>query len=169
MVPPRVPPCSEAQQAEGVREETLSLPPMPKGACQTVIEGPAARLAETDHVLQIEPGLTAALLHDIEQGGAKDALPLLAFTLERLYLEYGGDGDIRLSEYRQLGGIKGSIDAAVEGGLQAADTDPAVPRDRTARQALLRRALIPWPAGIVPSMPAGRARTWWCRRPPRRG
>ena len=95
-----------APALEGVRQETLSLPPMPKGAYQTVIEGPAARLAETDRALKIEPALTAALLADVEQGGAKDALPLLAFTLERLYVEHGGDGDLRLSEYRQIGGIK---------------------------------------------------------------
>jgi tetratricopeptide (TPR) repeat protein len=147
-----------AAALEGVRQETLSLPPMPKGAYQTVIEGPAARLADTNRPLKIEPGLTAALLHDVEEGGAKDALPLLAFTLERLYLEHGGDGDLRLSEYRQIGGIKGSIDAAVEGALRAADADPAVPRDHAAREALLRRALIPWLAGIDPETGAPRRR-----------
>ena len=147
-----------APALDGVRQETLSLPPLPKGAYQTVIEGPAARLAETRRPLKIEPALTAALLADVEQGGAKDALPLLAFTLERLYLEHGGDGDLRLSEYRQLGGIKGSIDAAVEGALRAADADPAVPRDRAAREALLRRALIPWLAGIDPETGAPRRR-----------
>ena len=84
--------------------------------------------------------------------------PLLAFTLERLYLEHGGDGDLRLAEYRELGGIKGSIEAAVEGALKAADADPAVPRDRAAREALLRRALIPWLAGIDPETGAPRRR-----------
>ena len=59
---------------------------MPRGAYQTVIEGPAKRLAESDRVLTVEPALTAALLADIEEGGGKDALPLLAFTLERLYV-----------------------------------------------------------------------------------
>src|SRR5690606_36238812 len=103
-----------APALEGVRQETLSLPPMPRGAYQTVIEGPAARLRDTARALRIEPALTAALLADIEEGGGKDALPLLAFTLERLYLEYGGDGDLTLAEYEQLGRIRGSIDAAVE-------------------------------------------------------
>ena len=77
-----------------------------------MIEGPARRLADSDRPLQIEPALTSALLKDIDEGGAKDALPLLAFTLERLYVEHGGDGDLRLSEYRHLGGIRGSIEAA---------------------------------------------------------
>ena len=128
--------------------QPFSLPPMPRGAYQTVIEGPAKRLADTPRALAIEPALTGALLADIEDGGGKDALPLLAFTLERLYLEYGGNGTLTLAEYRELGGISGSIEAAVEGALHAADGDPAVPEERAARLALLRRALIPWLAGI---------------------
>ncbi len=36
-------------------------------------------------------------------GGTKDALPLLAFTLERLYTDYGADGDLQLGEYEKLG------------------------------------------------------------------
>jgi tetratricopeptide (TPR) repeat protein len=147
-----------APALDGVRQETLSLPPLPRGAYQIVIEGPAARLAETRRSLKIEPALTAALLADVEQGGAKDALPLLAFTLERLFLEHGGDGDLRFSEYRDIGGIKGSIDAAVDGALRAADANPSVPKDRAAREALLRRALIPWLAGIDPETGAPRRR-----------
>ena len=97
--------------------QPFSLPPMPRGAYQTVIEGPARRLADTPRMLKVEPALTAGLLADIEDGGGKDALPLLAFTLERLYLEYGGSGTLTLAQYRALGGIKGSIEAAVEGRL----------------------------------------------------
>lgn len=147
-----------APALEGIRQSTLSLPPMPKGAYQTVIEGPAARLRDTERALVVEPALTAALLSDVEAGGGKDSLPLLAFTLERLYIEHGGDGDLNLSEYHQLGGIRGSIEAAVERALQRADGDPAVPRDRAARLALLRRALIPWLAGVDPETNAPRRR-----------
>ena len=118
-----------APALEGLNPQTFSLPPMPRGAYQTVIEGPAKRLAESDRVLTVEPALTAALLADIEEGGGKDALPLLAFTLERLYVEYGGGGALTLAQYRELGGISGSIEAAVEGALKAAAGDPAVPRD----------------------------------------
>ena len=130
---------------------------MPKGAYQEVIEGPARRLTNR-RSLKIEPQLTSALLTDIEAGGAKDALPLLAFTLERLYLEYGGDGDLKLSEYEQLGRIKGAIEAAVERAFSAADSDPTIPRDRQARLVLLRRGLIPWLAGIDPDTAAPRRR-----------
>jgi WD40 repeat protein len=147
-----------ATQLESINAQTFSLPPLARGAYQTVIEGPAARVCNTRRALTIEPALTAALLTDIETGGGKDALPLLAFTLERLYLEHGGDGNLKLSEYRQIGGIGGSIEAAVEQALKNADYDDAVPKDRVARLALLRRALIPWLAGIDPETGSPRRR-----------
>jgi WD40 repeat protein len=135
---------------EGISQQTLSLIPMPRGAYQAVIEGPAARLKETDRPLVIEPGLTQAVLSDIEEGGGRDALPLLAFTLERLYLEYGGRGRLTLKDYDALGRIKGSIEAAIEHAFRAADNDSRIPRNRDARLTLLRRGLIPWLAGIDP-------------------
>ena len=139
-----------AKALEGVKQDAMSLPPLPRGSYADVIEGPARRLKDTPRALKIEPALTLALLTDIEAGGAKDALPLLAFTLERLYVEYGGDGDLSLSEYDQLGRVEGSIEAAVERALIAADADPKIPKDRATRLALLRRGLIPWLAGIDP-------------------
>ena len=136
----------------------MSLPPVPLGSYADVIEGPARRLKDTQRALKVEPALTQALLTEIEAGGAKDALPLLAFTLERLYVEYGGGGNLRLSEYEQLGRVKGSIEAAVESALAAADADPKIPKDRATRLALLRRGLIPWLAGIDPETGSPRRR-----------
>ncbi|WP_287240553.1 WD40 repeat domain-containing protein [Mesorhizobium sp.] len=133
-----------------VRQLPFNLPALARGAYQRVIEGPAERLAGTNRALKIEPALTAALLADIEEGGAKDALPLLAFTLERLFADHGGDGDLTLAEYEKSKRIAGAIEAAVERALADADGDPGVPRDRTARLALLRRTMIPWLAGIDP-------------------
>ena len=99
-----------------------------------------------------------ALLADNEAGGAKDALPLLAFTLERLYGEYGATRHLKLKHYEKLGRIEGSIEAAVERAFQAADADPKVPKDKQARLVLLRRGLIPWLAGIDPDTGAPRRR-----------
>ncbi len=147
-----------AEVLEGLRQETFPLPPMPRGAYQTVIEGPALRLKGAKRSLRIEPSLTEALLTDIEQGAGKDALPLLAFTLEWLYREFGSDGDLRVEEYESLGGIKGSIRAAVDAALKAADSDPTIPKDPVERMALLRRALIPALAGIDPETGAPRRR-----------
>ena len=137
-----------AKALEGIHQQTLSLPPMPRGSYQAVIEGPAERLKDGTTALKIDPKLTHALLADIELGGGRDALPLLAFTLERLFLEYGGRGRLTLAHYEAMGRIRGSIEAAVEQALKGADADPAIPRDRDARLALLRRGLIPRLAGI---------------------
>lgn len=121
---------------------------MPRGAYQVVIEGPAARLKDSKRTLAIEPGLTQRLLEDIEKGGGSDALPLLAFTLEQLYLEHGGGGTLKLADYESFGGIRGAIEAGVERALKAADADPRIPRDQAARMTLLHHGLIPWLAGI---------------------
>jgi formylglycine-generating enzyme required for sulfatase activity len=147
-----------ARELQGLRQNTLSLPPMPKGAYTEVIRGPARRLHDTRRPLRIDEALVDRLLTDIEAGGAKDALPLLAFTLERLYLEYGAGGELTVADYQALGGIQGSIEAAVERALKAADVDPTIPRERAARLTLLRRALIPWLAGIDPDTGAPRRR-----------
>ena len=147
-----------AKELEGVRQDMLSLPPMPKGSYTEVVKGPARRLEGTTRALKIEDGLVEALLADIEAGGAKDALPLLAFTLERIYGEYHAGGTLKLSHYNDLGRMTGSIEAAVERAFKAADADTAIPRDLVARLALLRRGLIPWLAGIDPDTGAPRRR-----------
>ena len=152
-----------APQFDGLRQEPFSLPPMPQGSYAEVIKGPAHRLEGTARALTIDDALVDALLGDIEAGGAKDALPLLSFTLERLYDEYHAGGALKLEHYRTLGGVKGSIEAAVDRALKAADTDPNIPKDPQARLALLRRAMIPWLAGIDPDTGAPRrrvARLW---------
>jgi formylglycine-generating enzyme required for sulfatase activity len=147
-----------AKELEGVRQQALSLPPMPRGSYAEVIKGPAERLEGTPRALNIDDAVVDALLTDIEAGGAKDALPLLAFTLERLYGEYGATGHLKLEHYEKLGRIEGSIEAAVERALKAADADPKVPKDKKGRLALLRRGLIPWLAGIDPDTGAPRRR-----------
>lgn len=147
-----------AMELEGLPQETFSLSPLPKGAYQMVIEGPINRLKETNRPLVIEPALTQALLQEIGEGVSKDALPLLAFTLERLHERHGGDGDLLLSEYREFGGLRGSIQSAVERALEAADKDVAVPRDKDERLVLLRRAFIPWMAGVDPETRVPRKR-----------
>jgi formylglycine-generating enzyme required for sulfatase activity len=143
---------------EGVRQWMFNLPPMPRGSYAEVIKGPARRLEGSGRRLVLEDGLIEGLLADIEEAGGKDALALLAFTLERLYLEYGGRGKLKLADYRELKGIRGSIEAAVERALKNVDADPAIPKERPARLALLRRGLIPWLAGIDPDTGAPRRR-----------
>lgn len=136
----------------------IDLPPVPAGSFGDIIRGPARRVSAVGRQLHVDETLVDALLNDIEQGGTKDALPLLAFTLERLYTDYGADGDLQLAEYERLGRIRGAIEAAVEEALKKADGNAAIPRDRAARLALLRRGLIPWLAGIDPNTGSPRRR-----------
>jgi hypothetical protein len=148
----------EAEAFGDVHQEIVSLPPMPRGSYAEVVKGPIRRLDGTARQIRIDEALVQALLSDIEEGGAKDALPLLAFTLERLYQEYHATGHLKLEHYERLGRVKGSIEAAVERALDAADFDPRIPAERPARLALLRRGLIPWLAGIDPDSGAPRRR-----------
>jgi formylglycine-generating enzyme required for sulfatase activity len=147
-----------SEELEQVRQEMINLPPMPKGSYGEVIQGPALRLQDSARPLKLEANLIAQLLTDIDEGGGKDALALLAFTLERLYLELGRDGELKLSDYTKLKGIKGSIEAAVERALEAADKDETIPKDRSKRLALLRRAFIPRLASIDPATGSSRRR-----------
>ena len=143
---------------ENVSQQTFSLSPMPTGAYQEVIEGPARRLTEHGNTLEIEPALTEKLLKDLDSGSGKDSLPLLAFTLERLHKDYGDDGDLTLEEYDLLGGINGAINAATEEVFQRAISDPRLPAERESLEALMRRAIVPWLAGIDPETQAPRRR-----------
>jgi formylglycine-generating enzyme required for sulfatase activity len=147
-----------AKELEGLRQEMINLPPMPKGSYADVITGPALRLRGTKRALALDENLVETLLTDIDEGGGKDALALLSFTLERLYLEYGGRKKLTVDDYTGLNGIKGSIEAAVEQAFKAADKDPTIPQDRNARLALLRRGFIPWLAGIDPDTGSPRRR-----------
>ena len=147
-----------ASQLEGMSQKAFPLLPMPRGAYQMVIEGPARRLVAAGHKLDIDPSLTAALLADIEKGGSSDALPLLAFTLEQLFADHSAAGRLTRADYENSGGLTGAIDAAMARVFVEADKDPRIPKDQEARLALLRRGLIPWLAGIDPETKTPRRR-----------
>ncbi|MEK4034979.1 TIR domain-containing protein [Methylocystis sp. IM3] len=137
-----------ARPLEGLSQHTFALLPMPRGAYQTIIEGPAKRLQQAGRKFEIDPALTEALLEDIEKGAGSDALPLLSFTLELLYREHEAARRITREDYENFGRLKGAIDAALAQVFLEADADPRIPQDRNARLALLRRGFIPWLAGI---------------------
>lgn len=130
-----------------VSQFLFSLPPIARGEYKTVIEGPAQRQTDAGRKLSIDPALTERLLNETE--GA-DALPLLAFTLERLYVEHGGDGKLMLEDYEALGGVRGSIQAAVAEAFDEPERSPAVPSDRAERDRLLHAGFIPWLARVDP-------------------
>ena len=111
----------------------FNLSPMRATGYKEVIECPALLSG-----LKIEPRLTEALLAETE--GA-EALPLLAYTLERLFRLYGADGELKLEEFQAMGGMMGVISSAVDDAL--CDLPRPLPTDIDALYSLLRKVFIP--------------------------
>jgi len=83
---------------------SLYLPPLSPSAYRDVIVKPAVVYSERVRRLIIEPVLVDTLVKD--SAGA-DALPLLAFTLEKLFSEFGAGGELTLERYTAMGGVDG--------------------------------------------------------------
>jgi WD40 repeat protein len=96
----------------------MSLGPLTPAHFTEIITRPALLAG-----IELEAGLVETMVRDT---GTADALPLLAFTLNRLWREYGGDGKITLEEYRdRIGGLEGSIRHEAEAVLASLNPDPA--------------------------------------------
>jgi hypothetical protein len=137
----------EHEGLAGIKRELFDLPPLPMSEFKTVIEGPANRLVAAGGRLTIDPALTETLIAD---AAGADALPLLSFTLERLYADYSTEGRLTLAEYEALGGVQGSIEAAVAKALRNPSYPPEIPDGKEDQLACLRSAFIPWLARIAP-------------------
>jgi hypothetical protein len=61
------------------------------------------------------------MVHDT---GTRDALPLLAFTLRRLYERYGGDGHLSVDEYESPGRLEGAIREEAQRVIMEANPNP---------------------------------------------
>lgn len=110
------------------RQMPFTLPAIAAGSFQEIIEGPS-RLARPP--FSVEPALTQQLLTDLDTA---DALPLLAFTLERLHKGQVADGRLTVADYRdKLGGLSGAILTAVS----------AVLGNEPSNTGLARRLFIP--------------------------
>lgn len=96
----------------GIDFESLSLGPMKSEGMRKVIEEPAKLGA-----IELESGLADRLLQDTE---TPDALPLLSFTLWKLWHSYRDDGKLEIKEYEHLGGLHGAIATEADAILQDA-------------------------------------------------
>jgi hypothetical protein len=128
-----------------VRLELVDLPPLAASELGKVIEGPAERVGAAAGRLAIDPAVSEGLIAEAQ---GTDALPLLAFTLEHLYADCAAKGVITPSDCEKLGGVRGSIDAAVKRALSKPSRRPAIPASREEQQGLLRRTLVPHLARI---------------------
>ena len=100
------PVLQDSEYPHHFRYRNLPVEAMPQKGFPEVIRGPA-RLAG----LQLDDGLVDAMVNDT---GTRDALPLLAFTLRRLYDRFRDDGRLTLAEYESLGRLEGAIREAAE-------------------------------------------------------
>jgi hypothetical protein len=112
--------------------ESHYLPPLSPSAYRDVIVKPAEVYSQHVRRLTVEPALVDQLVKDAT--GA-DALPVLAFTLEKLFYEFGGDGNLTLQRYDAMGGIGGSIDRALADAQRKAGAGDTVEH--------LRRLIVP--------------------------
>ena len=119
------------------------LPPLSPSAYRDVITRPAAVYARRVARLDIEPALVETL---IAKSTGADALPLLAYTLQRLFDLHHKDQRLTVADYEAMGGIEGAIDGALAEAQKAAG--PAGSQDN------LRRLLIP---GLATWDPAANA------------
>jgi len=72
-----------------------------RAALFEMIERPATQAG-----LRFESGLVNQMVDDT---GGGDALPMLAYTLQALYLRVGAGGTVTAKDYRQLGGVAGAL------------------------------------------------------------
>jgi hypothetical protein len=139
----RYEPLQTAPELAGLQTTVFDdLKPMSATRFREVITGPVQRASTAAGRLEIKPDLVERLVEDCSTGA--DTLPLLSLTLERLYHDFGSDGDLRLDEYIALGGMGNIIRGKIE---KVLDPDPA---KRKQQLALLQTAFIPWLVTINP-------------------
>jgi hypothetical protein len=123
----------------GVSTRLLDLRPLPIYRFADVIEQPAAR-----YNVEIEPQLVELLMDD---AGGKDALPLLAFTLQRLWRQYERQRRICKDNYESVGKLLGIIEDAAERALRGFDPGveqgPLTGKVSNSRDAVGHRVFVP--------------------------
>jgi formylglycine-generating enzyme required for sulfatase activity len=99
----------------GLEARGYDLRTMPVFRFDTVVEEPARRYGvEVNHAL---------VDHLMEDAPKADALPLLAFTLQRLWEQYADAGTLTKEHYDRFGGLTGLIEDAAERALRGIAPD----------------------------------------------
>jgi WD40 repeat protein len=123
----------------GIDQVLLSLGPVPNGEIAHIIREPAEVLRRKTG--PAAPLFDAAVIERLQEEieGEADALPLLAFVLQRLMREHYGLPVIGIAELEHTGGVA----AAIESAADAALNDVGIGRDRAVQREMLRRLFIP--------------------------
>ena len=101
------------QYKDTFRYEKVTLDPLPMDRFREIILGPASIAG-----LSFDDDLVHQMVQDT---GTRDALPLLAYTLRRMWdnESFREDNRFELHEYKALGGLEGSIRKAADEALGA--------------------------------------------------
>jgi WD40 repeat protein len=129
----------DAKAFSGIEQVPISLGPVPHGEIAHVIREPAELLRRKAGPAAplFDAAVIERLQHEIE--GEEDALPLLAFVLQRLMREHQGIPTIGLAELDRTGGVAEAIESAAEAALD----DAGIGRDHLRHRDALRRLFIP--------------------------
>lgn len=104
---------------QALKARGYDLRAVPAFRFESVVEEPAKRYG-----VQIDEELVAALIDDAPE---KDALPLLAFALQRLWHRYAAAGAISKENYHSIGGLKQLLEDAAERALRGLAPEQDVP------------------------------------------
>jgi formylglycine-generating enzyme required for sulfatase activity len=128
-----------AKALTGVDQVPLSLGPVPQGEIGRIISEPAEILRRK--VGPDAPVFDAPLVEKLQADfvGEKDALPLLAFMLQRLMLEHIGENVIGLAQIKRSGGLADAIESEAE----AAFRDVGLAGSGAERREALRKLFVP--------------------------
>jgi formylglycine-generating enzyme required for sulfatase activity len=128
-----------AKALAGIDQVPLSLGPVPQGEIGRIISEPAEILRRK--VGPDAPVFDAPLVEKLQAdfAGETDALPLLAFMLQRLMLEHIGENVIGLAQIKNSGGLADAIEAEAEGAFR----DAGYVRVGDERREALRSLFVP--------------------------
>ena len=128
-----------AKSLIGIHQVVLSLGPVPPGEMARIIREPGEILRRKAG--PATPLFDAAVIERLqtEIEGESDALPLLAFVLQRLMREHATAGTIGIKELDRTGGVT----AAIESEAEAALIDAGIIGEYAARRQVLQRLFIP--------------------------
>lgn len=115
-----LPEVNRARRMHGLEARCTEMRPVPVFRYDNVVEMPAARYG-----VEIDTGLVEALMAD---SPGEDALPLLAFAVNRLWTQYARDKRIRRENYVDSGMFAGLIEDAAERALAGQAPHENMPR-----------------------------------------
>ena len=104
---------------QNLRARAYDLRAVPVFRFESIVVEPAKRYG-----VAVDHGLVDALMLDAPKD---DALPLLAFALQRLWRQYAASGALKEAYYEKVGGLKGLIEDAAERALRGIEPENDVP------------------------------------------